>query len=167
MVKAIVLYNSRSGNTKKVALKIAEGLEVEFRDKRNIPDLIDYDLIVVGSWVIMGRISFGGARYLKKLHRKNIAGKEVALFFTSGAPDDIHPMTEKKVPKKIKEVMFESMEKILTKKQQVTILPERFYCIGAIRIFGKEKENIGHPTDEELMQAKAFGEKLKKQLENE
>ena len=167
MVKAIVLYNSRSGNTKKVALKIAEGLEVEFRDKRNIPDLIDYDLIVVGSWVIMGRISFGGARYLKKLHRKNIAGKEVALFFTSGAPDDIHPMSEKKVPKKIKEVMFESMEKILTKKQQVTILPERFYCMGAIRILGKEKENIGHPTDEELMQAKAFGEKLKKQLESE
>lgn len=167
MVKAIVLYNSRSGNTKKVASKIAEGLEVEFRGKRNIPDLIDYDLIVVGSWVIMGHISFGGARYLKKLRRKNIAGKKVALFFTSGAPEDIHPMTENKVPKKIKEVMFESMEKILTKKQQVTILPERFYCKGAIRILGKEKENIGHPTEEELMQAKAFGEKLKKQLENE
>ncbi len=165
MVKAIVLYNSRSGNTKRIATKIAEGLEVECRDKRNIPDLLDYDLVVVGSWVIMGRISFGGARYLKKLHRKNIAGKKIALFFTSGGPDEIHPMTENKISKTIKEIMFESMEKIVNKKQNVTILPERFYCTGAIRMFGKTKHNIENPTDEELEQAKAFGVQLKELLE--
>lgn len=164
MAKAIVLYNSRSGNTRKVAMQIAEGLGVESRDKKNIPDLKDYDLVVLGSWVIMGRISFGGARYLRKVQRK-IASKKIALFFTSAGPDEIHWKTENKVPRTIKEIMFESMEKIVNKKQNVTILPERFYCTGAIRMFGKDRDKIGHPTDEELEQAKAFGEQLKELIE--
>ncbi|MCG3221492.1 MAG: hypothetical protein H7641_08935 [Candidatus Heimdallarchaeota archaeon] len=168
MVKALVLYNSRGGNTKQVAMKIAEGLGTECRNNKKIPDLKEYDLIIVGSWVIMGRISFAGARYLRKLKRKGIEGRKVALFFTSGAPDDIHPMTERKgTPKKIKEVMFETMERILTKKNKINILSERFYCKGAIRItkHGEVKDNVGHPTEEELAQAKAFGEQLKNQFE--
>lgn len=166
MTKAIVIHNSRGGNTKQVAMKLAEGLEVECKNQKNIPDLKDYDLLVLGSWMIMGLVSFAGARYLRKLRKKKIDGKKVALFFTSGAPDDIHPMTENKVPKKIKEVMFEKMERIVNKKNQVTILPERFYCKGAVRVMkhGKPKEPIGHPTEEELAQAKVFGEMLKEKL---
>ena len=163
MVKAVVLYNSRTSNTKKVAMKIAEGLGVESWDKKNIPDLKDYDLIVLGSWVIMGRISFGGARYLRKV-RKKIAGKKVAFFFTSGGPDENHWKTENNNPRKIKEIMFESMERIVNKHQNVTILPERFYCKGYIKSFGEEA-NIGHPTDEELEQARTFVEQLKGLLE--
>ncbi len=166
MLKAIVIYNSRGGNTKEVAMKIAEGLEAEHKNHKNIPDLENYDLLVLGSWMIMGMVSFAGARYLRKLRKKKIDGKKVVLFFTSGAPDDIHPMTENKVPKKIKEVMFEKMERIVNKKNQITILPERFYCKGAIRVLkhGEPKEPIGHPTEEELAQAKAFGEMLKEKL---
>ncbi len=166
MVKAIIIYNSRGGNTKKVAMKLSEGLEAECKSHKNIPDLKDYDLLVLGSWMIMGMVSFAGARYLRKLRKKNIDGKKVALFFTSGAPDDIHPMTENKVPKKIHEVMFEKMERRVNKNNQVTILPERFYCKGAVRTMkhGAPKEPIGHPTEEELVQAKAFGEMLKEKL---
>ncbi|NPD88018.1 MAG: hypothetical protein HGN29_04805 [Asgard group archaeon] len=168
MVKAIVLYNSRGGNTKQVAMKIAEGLGVECRNNKKIPDLKEYDLIVVGSWVIMGRISFAGARFLRKLRRKSIEGKKISLFFTSGGPDEIHPFTERKGnPRKIKEIMFETMEEILNKKNLVTILPDRYYCKGAIRLtkHGEVKDNVGHPTEEELAQAKTFGEQLKKQFE--
>ncbi|HUT82789.1 MAG TPA: flavodoxin family protein [Candidatus Bathyarchaeia archaeon] len=170
MVKAIVLYNSHTGNTRKVAMKIAEGLEADCRSNRKIPDLKNYDLIVVGSWVIMGMLSFAGKRYLKRLKRKNIAGKKVALFFTSGAPDAINPMTEKSgEPKIIKDSMFAAMEKAVNKNNQVTILPERFYCIGSAKMFGKnmEKDAIDHPIDEELAQAKVFGEQLKKQLKTQ
>ena len=163
MVNAIIIYNSRGGNTKKVAMKIAEGLEAEHRNHKKIPDLENYDLLVLGSWMMMGMLSIAGARYLRKLRKKKIDGKKVALFFTSGAPDDIHPMTENKVPRKIKEVMFEKMERRVNKKNQVTILPERFYCKGAVRMLKhrKPKEPIGHPTEEELAQAKSFGEMLK------
>jgi len=167
MSKAIVLYNSRTGNTKKVAMKIAEGLGAASYDHKHIPNLNEYDLVVVGSWVIMGRISFAGARYLRRLQRKKLTDKKVALFFTSGSPDEIHPFTEKnETPKTIKELMFERMEKILVKNPNITILQDRFCCKGAIKMTkgGEVKDNIGHPTEEELAQAKAFGEQLKKNL---
>ena len=100
------------------------------------------------------------------LKRKGIDGKKVALFFTSGGPDEDHPFSkDKENPKKIKEVMFEKMENIIAKNKQVTIIPERFYCKGAIRMMGEVKDNIGHPTEEELEQARLFGEQLKTQLE--
>ncbi|MBK5112134.1 MAG: hypothetical protein KGD59_04475 [Candidatus Heimdallarchaeota archaeon] len=168
MAKAIVLYNSRTGSTEKIAMKIAEGLGVEYRNNKNIPDLKDYDLVVTGSWVIMGMLSFAGKRYLRKLRRKNIAGKKVALFFTSGSPDDIHPFTaDSNEPKTTKQIMFESMEKILAKNKDVTILQERFYCKGIVKMTkkGEVKANPDSPTEEDLAQAKSFGEQLKKTIE--
>lgn len=165
MVKAIVLYNSRGGNTKKVAEKIAEGLGVGTKNNNNIPDLNDYDLVVVGSWMMMGRLSFAGSRYLKKLKKKGIEGKKVALFFTSGGPEEVHWRTENtEHPKKLKEIMFEKMEEILTRNKQVTILQERFYCKGAIRMGGEVKDNEGYPTEEDLERARLFGEQLKDKL---
>jgi len=161
MVKAIVLYNSKGGNTKKVAEKIAEGLGTETKSNKELPDLTEYDLVVLGSWMIMGRISFAGSRYLRKLKRKGIEGKKVALFFTSGGPDENYPFGDQTNPRKINEVMFEKMENIITKNKQVTIIPERFYCKGAIRMMGEIKDNEGYPTDEDLEQARLFGEKLK------
>lgn len=163
MGNAVVLYNSRGGNTEKVARKIAEGLGAESFNHKNIPNLDKYELLVVGSWVIMGRISFAGARYLKKLTRKNNEGKKVVLFFTSGAPDERNPMGDQNNPRLIKEIMFDSMEKILTKTHTgITILQDRFYVKGATRVFkrGKPQEPRGHPSEEELAQAYEFGRLL-------
>ena len=164
MVKAIVLYNSRGGNTRKIAMKIADGLGCESYDNRHIPDLHEYDLIVVGSWCIAGRISFKGARFLRKLHRKHVSEKNFALFFTSSAPDDINPMN--KIPKTIKDCMWEKMKSILQKNSDVNILEDRFYSKGALRLFSfsKPMDQIGHPSEDELAQAKAFGEKLRSQF---
>ncbi|MBN1329725.1 MAG: hypothetical protein JXA54_09655 [Candidatus Heimdallarchaeota archaeon] len=169
MTKSIVLYNSRTNNTKKVAMKIAEGLEADCKSNREIPDLKNYELIVVGSWVMMGKLSFAGRRYLKKLKRKNVAGKKVALFFTSGAPDEINPMAEKSDnPKTIKETMFAAMEEIVNRNNLVTILPERYYSKGTTYMFGKilDEDKTIHPSEEELAEAKAFGEQLKKNLKD-
>ena len=148
-------------------MKIAEGLGAECQNNKNIPDLKDYQLVAVGTWVMMGKISPAGQRYLKKLHQKHIAGKKIVLFMTSSAPGNIHPATENTGnPKTIYEVTFEAMEQILTMKDKVTILPERFYAFGATKIFkiGRVVDGFGHPTEEELAQAKAFGAKLKQQL---
>lgn len=166
MGKAIVIYNSRTGNTKKVADKIAEGLGADCASLGKIPKLEEYDLVVVGSWVMMGRISFGGARLLRRLKMKGIKGKKVALFFTSGKPEEIHPFTkDSENPKTIIEIMFSSMEERLVSKN-VTILQERFFASGETRMFKNSEpmEPIGHPDAEELAQALAFGEQLKKQL---
>lgn len=162
MVKAIVIYNSRGGNTKQVAEMIAEGLGVQCVNQKNIPKNIeDYDFLVLGSWPMMFKISSGGKKWLNKLSKKNISGKTVALFFTSGGPDEDMPKTDNGQPKKIKEMMFETMENIINKSKNVTILEDRFYCKGAIRMMGKIMENEGHPNEEALEQAKAFGESLR------
>jgi flavodoxin len=164
MVNAIVLYNSRGGNTKKVAEKIAEGLGVESFSIKQFPKIIDHELIVVGTWILAGGIRFAGARLLKKLSKKPIDGKKIALFLTCSAPDDINPFTENTPnPKTIKEVAFSSMEERLNKEMQVEIIPERFVAKGALRMSknGTPKGPVGHPSDEELAQAIAFGTELK------
>lgn len=166
MGKAVVLYNSRGGNTKKVAKKIAEGLQADIFDHKNIPDLEPYQLVIVGSWVIAGRISFAGGRYLKRIARKHMANRKVALFFTSGAPDDVNPMGDKSKPMLIKDCMFNSMIKILSKNSQIEIVPEKFYSKGSTRMrkHGKPGEPIGHPSEDELAQAFEFGKNLTKYL---
>ena len=58
-------------------------------------------------------------------------------------------------------MVYETMENIIRKNNDVTILEERFYCKGALRMMGKIMDNEGHPTEEELAQAKEFGEMLK------
>jgi len=167
MTKAVVLYNSKGGNTKKVADKIAEGLEADIFDNKKIPDLSAYSLVVVGSWMMAGMISFAGSRYLKKLKKKGIEGKKVAMFYTGGEPEDIHWKDKEQGvenPRLLHEIMFSKMEAILTKVKQVTILEERFYCKGAVRMGGEIKSNEGCPTEEDLERAKEFGIKLKNLL---
>ncbi len=164
MTKAIVLYNSRGGNTRNVAMKIAEGLGVECRDNKNIPENIEeFDLLVLGTWPMMFKVSSAGRRWLKKFSKRNLNGKKIALFFTSAGPDEDMPKAED--TRKIKEMVFETMENIISKNNDVTILEERFYCKGALRMMGKITANEGHPTEEELTKAKEFGEMLKSKSE--
>jgi len=61
--------------------------------------------------------------------------------------------------------MFESMENILVKNKAVTILQDRFYCKGIVKMTkkGEVKANPDCPTEIDLAQARTFGEQLKKQ----
>jgi flavodoxin len=162
MSKALVVFNSSSGNTKAIGEKIAEGLGCEVYHKKELPkDLSEYDLIVAGSWMAAGMLM--GANMFKKIAKK-YSGK-VALFFTSGAPDEVNPMAkaeEGKPQKLIKEIMWEKMEAKLQKNPNIEIIEERYCCKGDIK-FEKKKENYvrKHPSDQELEDAKTFGVGLK------
>ncbi|MBN2154642.1 MAG: hypothetical protein JW776_01180 [Candidatus Lokiarchaeota archaeon] len=161
MVNAIVLYNSKSGNTKAVGLKIAEGLGCEAYDKKNCPkDFSRYDLVVAGSWMAAGMLM--GANMFKKI-AKNYSGK-VALFFTSGGPEEEYPFgkEEGKPPKFIKDIMWEKMESKLRKNPNIEILVERYCCKGDIKFEKKKPDYVRkHPSDEDLQNAKTFGQSLK------
>lgn len=162
MVKAIVIYNSRGGNTRQVAEKIAEGLGVQSVNQKNIPlNIEDYDLLVLGTWPMMFQVRGKSKRWLTKIGNRKIEGKKVALFFTSAGPDEVIPSTKETNPKLIKEMVFEKMESLINAENKVTILEERFYCKGALRMFGKIMNNEGHPTEEDLGKAKDFGVMLK------
>ncbi|MDD3629388.1 MAG: flavodoxin domain-containing protein [Actinomycetota bacterium] len=93
MERALVVYYSRGGNTKKMAESIAEGIkeekvEVEVRDVKDVKaeDLLGYDAIVIGSPTYYG----GMAAEIKKLFDESVKfhgkldGKVGAAFSSSG-----------------------------------------------------------------------------------
>ncbi len=114
---------------------------------------------------MMFKLRSKSKRWLTKLSKKKINGKKVALFFTSAGPEEVIPGTQETNPKLIKKMVFETMENIINREKKVSTLDDRFYCKGAFRMMCKIMNNEGHPTDEELEQARAFGEMLKDKFE--
>ena len=87
-MKALVVYSSKTGNTKKVAEAIhgvfQQGTDLYRVEDAPSPD--NYDLIALGFWVDKGLPDAEALRYLNK-----IKGKHVGLFMTLGAyPDSDH-----------------------------------------------------------------------------
>ena len=87
-MKALVVYSTLTGNTKKVAEAVAkafpEGTECVRIQDAPAPD--GYDVIALGFWVDKGHADDTAAEYMKK-----ITGKKIFTFFTLGAyPDGEH-----------------------------------------------------------------------------
>ncbi|MEA2069721.1 MAG: flavodoxin family protein [Asgard group archaeon] len=162
MKKAVVLYNSRGGNTKKVAHSIAKGLDADIFSVRKVPNLEKYNMLVIGTWVIAGKISPGGKRLLNKL-KPELKGKKVALFLTAGGPQE--PISEDS-NETTENIIFARMKKIIESKG-LKVLNEHFSTKGAFRFirFGPGKVfNAGLPDKEALKLAENFGQKLKKHI---
>lgn len=84
-MKSIVVVSSRTGNTLKVAGAVAFALDeqqeaVKIEEK---PDVTDYDLVVVGTWIDRGTADQKAAEFIKFLRNK-----KVAVFITLGAYAD-------------------------------------------------------------------------------
>ena len=160
--KAIVIYNSRGGNTRKIATEIAIGLDAEMVNSRKIPDLDAYQFVVVGTWVLAGKPSPGGQKLLAKLQSEKLKGKKVAMFISAAGPED-PPLGQGPEAGIIKDIVFNQMEKTLTEKG-IEVAEERLATMGAFRFFrfGPGAQKKGYPTDEVLQTAKEFGQSLKK-----
>ena len=159
--KAIVIYNSRGGNTRKVANSIAEGLGTKAISYEDITDLSAYELLVVGTWVTGGRTSKDGKQYLTELSSEQLKDKKIVLFITAGGASN--PPATPQIAQTI-EAVFTEMEQLLGDK--IEVIKERIAVQGAFRMFrfGRGMFSIGHPNNEDLSRAKEFGEKLKKYL---
>jgi flavodoxin len=87
-MKAAVIYSSKTGNTKKVAEAILEGLPVgtEIYSVETAPTPDEFDFIAMGYWVDKGTADKNAMEYMK-----TISDKKVAIFATLGAyPDSDH-----------------------------------------------------------------------------
>ncbi len=91
MSKALIVYGTRTGTAAVTAKEIAQtlqkqGIEVKVVDakKEKIQSLNDYDLIIVGSGIQMGRWTGEPEDFLKKF-QKELATKKVALFVNCGS----------------------------------------------------------------------------------
>jgi menaquinone-dependent protoporphyrinogen oxidase len=91
MSKALIVYGTRTGTAAITAQDIAETLQkkgIETRvlntKKEKIKSIAEYDLIIVGSGIQIGRWTGEPEDFLKK-YQKELASKKVALFVNCGS----------------------------------------------------------------------------------
>ena len=94
MAKILVVYDSKTGNTEKMAFAVAEGAKqvkevkakIKKADKTNLKDLLDADGIIMGSPTYYGQMSAKLKALIDesvKIHGK-LEGKVGAAFTSSG-----------------------------------------------------------------------------------
>jgi len=147
MAKAIVVYESKYGNTKLVAEAIVEGMNqvagtraeaVELNDA-DLTGMGDFDTILIGSPNHMGRATRSITKFIDKLGKLNLEKKRGAVFDTYLGGD-----FEKAVKK---------MEKQLREKATgITLVSPGL----SIRVGGMK----GPIADGELPKCKEFGAKI-------
>ena len=95
-MKSIVLYSTRTGNTKMVAEAIASALP-EGTPCRNIREmnesLSDYDCVFMGFWVDKGTADDASRKVLENLHNRH-----VAVFAASIRPAAMHRTASRTAP---------------------------------------------------------------------
>mgnify|MGYP000800818924 FL=1 len=84
-MKSLVLWSSRTGNTKAIAEAVYEALpgEKDIFEEGRQPSVDGYDLIFVGFWGFRRGADFTARRTIESLH-----GKKVAIFATAGTYPD-------------------------------------------------------------------------------
>ena len=102
-MKALIAYATRYGATTSTSEEIAKvlreaGITVKVANvkEENITDISEYDLILVGSGMQMGKWTSKAENFLQKFH-KELAKKKLALFVSSmktvsereGKPEDV------------------------------------------------------------------------------
>lgn len=89
-MKALILFRSHHGNTKQVAEAIAKelgakGMETVVADlRRKLPDLNEFDAMLIGAPTRMARVTHRALSVLKRLSKKGWGAKPVAVFDTYG-----------------------------------------------------------------------------------
>ena len=119
MTKALIVYGTRYGATEISSEEIAdvfrkEGLDVKVANLKNekVDDISDYDLVVVGSGIQIGKWTKEPEKFLKK-YQKELAKKKIALFVCCGSAQ---PLPEdKKTPEDIENIKRKYLDEKATK----------------------------------------------------
>lgn len=151
MVKVIIVYESKYGNTKRVGETIIEGMkkvggiEVSIKELKEVDleKIADYDVILIGSPNHMGGPTRGIKGFIDKLSKLHLKGKMFTVFDTYLGKD-----FEKAVKKMEKRIS----EKVPEMKQIAPSL--------SIRVQGMK----GPIVEGELLKCKEFGEKIATKL---
>jgi menaquinone-dependent protoporphyrinogen oxidase len=138
LAKALIVYGTRTGTTANTSEVISEtlqkeGLTVKVVDakKEKTPEISEYDLIIVGSGIQIGKWTSKAGDFLKK-HKKDLAAKKVALFVSCGAAT---PLSEDE--QKIKELNDGKQKYLENKAAEYNLKPVAFGYFGGCYDFNK------------------------------
>ena len=107
-MKAIVVYDTKFGNTEQVAKGIAKVLNADVIRVSDVKasKLKEYDIFAFGCPIHAWRMSSGMKKVLKKLEGKSFAGKKAATFDTK-IDSRFAGNAAKKIQKKLKKLDFD------------------------------------------------------------
>jgi len=162
-MRSLVVYSSRTENTKKVAEAIYEVLPEEklIFPVEKAPESSGFDFIAIGYWVNRGDVDALAQSYMKKLD-----GQTVGLFLTLGAyPDSEHG---KKAVEKGKELCRDAnvVGTFICQGKVDSKLLERMSKAGVAMTPEREarlREAAKHPNEEDLKNAKSTFLKILKE----
>jgi len=152
LARVFIVYDTKYGNTKLVAEKIAEGMrelkgiETEVSDvkKVDLKKIDSFDAILIGAPNHFGSPSRTIMKFIDKLGKLKLKAKGVAVFDTFLGKD------------------FEMATKKMEKRLDEKVPPLRLMTSGlSIRV----DETKGPITEGELPKAREFGKKIATQLE--
>ncbi len=154
-MKVFVIYDSKYGNTKLVAMKIVEGLNkaggfdvaVEYVKHVDPQKLVNYDVLVIGAPNHMGRPSWTMRKFVDSLSNIRLDAKWVAVFDTYFQRDRYFQKATKKLESQINERLAGS--ELITPGLSVRV-----------------KGVNGPVVDGELIKALEFGERIGIKLKN-
>jgi flavodoxin len=142
-MKPVVVYSTKTGNTKKVALEIAQKLNCQAISVSESMDLStislkDFDFVFLGTWVRGGEPSPNMVKFLKQLDLY-VDQKHFALFLTwaGGGKSDV--------------LAFKRVKQLLEFKHQ-KLVDDYFRCLG--QTFGLRAR--GHPDSKDLADARKW-----------
>lgn len=171
-MKGIIIYSSKTGNTKRMAKKIYEALkdkyQMEIKDIIDSPDVEGYDFVLLGGWIDRGTLEGKALKYIAQIQNKNLG-----LFATLGAmPDSEHG---KKVICNLKDLLKdrESLGQYICPGQVDPKMIEKLKGIKGVVVPKKIKEKMidtslksREATEEELLKAANYFVENIKQLAN-
>lgn len=129
-----VVYNSKTGNTKKVAEVMAHAVGVSAEAISQFNPNGPVDLLLIGSGIYMHRVPKKVANLIKSLDGAMV--KNAAVFVTYGGHDHELPSTMKE----------------MLKKQGINVIDEVFQCRGQAFFIINRK----HPNEQDLSAAKEY-----------
>jgi flavodoxin len=143
-VRTVVLYSTRSGNTRKIAEEIAAELNCEsvrISQTNSTPniDLNNYDLIFIGTGIQTGNPNEHMTSYLKTIGIKK--PKSFAIFVTWGGAG------------KTDQMVIDKLKKTLKSKGQ-KVIENCYTCYGGWHFLRR-----GHPNSEDAKTARKWAKK--------
>ncbi len=134
-----VVYHSETGNTKKIALAIADDLGIPAEEITDEIKIENVDVLFVGGFLKAFTLVKPVKKLLKSIDSPAMA-KCIAVFSTSASGKGILKYAKKYI-----------------KNDGIIVCDEDFKCLGAYM-----KSNAGHPDVKDCEAAKAFAQKTAK-----